>query len=110
MAKVITAKMAGVCDICGEKYQPGTRIALERRTGNWIEADCLWPGKIGKKAENHAEVQEETISEVSARLDAAIRILCGRFGKLPVDINIDSPVLAELLHQLGASVWLDKVK
>ncbi len=105
---VIEARKVSKCGICGKEYPPGTRIALDKKTGNWIEADCLWPGKIGKKAKNQAQGQEETISEVSARLDAAIGILCGRFSKLPVEVNPDSHVLAEIMRELYGQQWLDR--
>ncbi len=105
---VIPAKRGAKCGICGKEYSPGTRIALDKRTGKWTEADCLWPGKIGKIAKNQAQTQEETISEVSARLDAAIEIMCQRFNKQPIDVNPDSYVLAEIMRQLYGQQWLDK--
>lgn len=52
MATVIVAKNPGHCELCDEDYQKGTRIAKDDKSGLWVHADCLFPGRVRKPANN----------------------------------------------------------
>lgn len=45
---------------------------------------------------------------VEERLSRAVGLLCKQFNIAPSEVNPDSVVLAEILHQLGAAPWLNK--
>ncbi len=104
---VITATKPEKCALCGEQYAPGTRIVKDNKSGQWVMADCLWP-KDRKGVQAPIQSQTDALSEVSARLDAAVGILCRRFNKQPIDVNPDSHVLAEIMRELYGQQWLDK--
>lgn len=104
---VITATKAEKCALCGEQYAPGARIVKDYRTGQWVMADCLWPKK-NVPQRNPTPTRVDALTEVSARLDAAVGIMCRRFNKQPIDVNPDSYVLAEIMRQLYGQQWLDK--
>lgn len=102
--RTIEAMRAGRCGICGEDYSPGTRIAIDNKTRQWVMADCLWPDKARDKKPR----SESELSEVSARLDAAVGILCHRFNIPPSEVKPDSYVLAEIMRELYGQQWLSK--
>ena len=64
MARIIEAKMEGICGICGKPYEPGTRILKDPKTGKWVEADCYFPAhkRNANPEESHSQSGEITNS------------------------------------------------
>lgn len=113
METVVEAQRSEICDICGQLYPAGTRITLDRRTGRWVMADCVWPAKRTQiKARPHLpspqKSPQDTAMEVAERFDIAVEIICRKFNMDQKQVNPDSYVLAEILRQLYGQQWLAK--
>jgi hypothetical protein len=137
MAKVIEAQRAGTCPICGHEYDAGTRIAKDKETGKWAEADCIWP----KSKKDHAQARdpsqnpggendrrtsprgggtdhterslgaaspEEIIVRVQSRMDAAISMVEAKFPGTPRPVLI--PYIVEKDHQLFAEETTEAIQ
>jgi len=68
VANVINAREAGICGVCLKKFSIGTRIAIDKKTGRWAEADCLWPDK--KKREVTKTIPETEEGNVEVKMPA----------------------------------------
>jgi hypothetical protein len=81
-------------------------------------ADCLWPNRKRQQAlvqaievskqPDGATGRAQALLAVSARLDAAMDVLCKKFNIHPIEIDPSSHVLAEIMRQLYGQQWLDK--
>ena len=136
MATVIKSKMGGTCELCGEKYAAGTRIAKDDATGKWVMADCLFPGKVRKPTSTNAPqgtpamppssrerlplssfpaAPEESSEDVNKATEARLvdaKLMLERVSQdLPITLKGGYMILwAEIAHQLWASTTTERIQ